>query len=86
MVKKNYNKFNKKQFKFKKSKNNNYFNKHNYYNNKKKKKPEKPKTTDYLYFNKKKKKGIFLKKPSFKNIKYPFFFNLKLINESLKKK
>ena len=40
----------------------------------------------YLYKNKKLKKGIFLKKPKFNGILYPFFLNLKLINEYLKKK
>lgn len=40
----------------------------------------------YLYKNKKLKKGIFLKKPKFNEIIYPFFLNLKLINEYLKKK
>lgn len=39
----------------------------------------------YLYQNKKLKKGIFLKKPRFKEILYPFFLNLKLVNEYLKK-
>ena len=40
----------------------------------------------YIYKNKKLKKGIFLKKPKFNEILYPFFLNLKLINEYLKKK
>ncbi len=40
----------------------------------------------YLYKNKKLKKGVFLKKPKFNEIMYPFFLNLKLINEYLKKK
>lgn len=40
----------------------------------------------YLYKNKKLKKGIFLKKPKFNEIIYPFFLNLKLVNEYLKKK
>jgi hypothetical protein len=40
----------------------------------------------YLYKNKKLKKGIFLKKPKFNEIMYPFFLNLKLVNEYLKKK
>lgn len=40
----------------------------------------------YLYKNKKLKKGIFLKKPKFNEIMYPFLFNLKLVNEYLKKK
>jgi hypothetical protein len=39
----------------------------------------------YLYKNKKLKKGIFLKKPKFNEILYPFFLNLKLVNEYLKK-
>ncbi len=40
----------------------------------------------YLYKNKKLKKGVFLKKPKFNEIMYPFFLNLKLVNEYLKKK
>ncbi len=39
----------------------------------------------YLYKNKKLKKGVFLKKPKFNEILYPFFLNMKLINEYLKK-
>lgn len=39
----------------------------------------------YLYKNKKLKKGIFLKKPKFKEILYPIFLNLKLVNQYLKK-
>jgi len=54
--------------------------------NQKKKQPEKPKITNYLYVHKKLKKGVFLKKPSFNDIIYPFSLNLKLINEYLKKK
>ncbi len=42
--------------------------------------------TTYLYKNKKLKKGVFLKKPTYKKILYPFFLNLKLVNEYLKKK
>lgn len=45
-----------------------------------------PKIVNYLHFNKKLKQGIFLKKPSFNEIKYPFHLNLKLINEYIKKK
>ena len=58
------------------------------YNNliQKKKQPEKPKIKNYLYVHKKLKKGVFLKKPSFNDIIYPFSLNLKLINEYLKKK
>lgn len=41
---------------------------------------------NYLYKNKNLKKGIFLKKPKFNEILYPFFLNMKLINEYLKKK
>ena len=68
-------------------KNNNYFKKKTYNNNViQKKKPEKPKITNYLYVHKKLKKGVFLKKPSFNDIIYPFSLNLKLINEYLKKK
>ena len=69
--------------------NNKYFKKKTYNNNniiQKKKQPEKPKITNYLYVHKKLKKGVFLKKPSFNDIIYPFSLNLKLINEYLKKK
>ena len=41
---------------------------------------------NYLYKNKKLKKSVFLKKPKFNEILYPFFLNLKLVNEYLKKK
>ncbi len=44
------------------------------------------KFTNYLHTNKKLKQGIFLKKPTFNDIIYPFSLNLKLINEYLKKK
>lgn len=69
-------------------KNNKYYKKKTYNNNiiQKKKQPEKPKITNYLYVHKKLKKGVFLKKPSFNDIIYPFSLNLKLINEYLKKK
>nr|ACZ44430.1 orf86 [Globisporangium ultimum]ACZ44485.1 orf86 [Globisporangium ultimum] len=68
-------------------KNNKYLKKKTYNNNViQKKKPEKPKITNYLYVHKKLKKGVFLKKPSFNDIVYPFSLNLKLINEYLKKK
>jgi hypothetical protein len=40
----------------------------------------------YLYKTKKLKKGIFLKRPRFNEIMYPFYLNLKLVNEYLKKK
>jgi hypothetical protein len=69
--------------------NNKYYKKKTYNKNniiKKKKRPEKPKITNYLYVHKKLKKGVFLKKPSFNDIIYPFSLNLKLINEYLKKK
>ena len=49
-------------------------------------KKKKPKTTNYLHSNKKLKQGIFLKKPSFNEIIYPFPLNITLINEYLKKK
>jgi hypothetical protein len=53
----------------------------------KKEKIEKKKIkNNYLYKNKKLKKGIILKKPKFNEILYPFFLNLKLVNEYLKKK
>jgi hypothetical protein len=69
--------------------NNKYYKKKTYNNNniiQKKKQSEKPKITNYLYVHKKLKKGVFLKKPSFNDIIYPFSLNLKLINEYLKKK
>lgn len=45
----------------------------------------KKKVNNYLYFiNKKTKKGVFLKKPTPKEILYPFFFNTKLIYEYFK--
>ena len=69
--------------------NNKYYKKKTYNNkniNQKKKQPEKPKITNYLYVHKKLKKGVFLKKPSFNDIIYPFSLNLKLINKYLKKK
>lgn len=50
------------------------------------KKPNKNSQNNYLYKNKKLKKGVFLKKPKFNEIMYPFFLNLKLVNEYLKKK
>jgi len=50
------------------------------------KKKRKTKTTNYLYKNNKLNKGIFLKSPLLKDIKYPIPFNLKLINESFKNK
>nr|YP_010394260.1 Ymf100 [Phytophthora colocasiae]DAZ88268.1 TPA_asm: Ymf100 [Phytophthora colocasiae]DAZ88779.1 TPA_asm: Ymf100 [Phytophthora colocasiae] len=50
------------------------------------KRPLKPLTTAYLHRNKKIKTGIFFKEPTFKTILYPFYLNLKLINEYLKKK
>lgn len=64
--------------------NNNYL---TYLKNKKNKeeKLKKNQITNYLYINKKLKKGIFFKKPSFNEIKYPIKFNFKLINEFLKK-
>ena len=76
--------YNKKKFK---TKNKNYsYKKNNIYYILGEKKPKKPLTTAYLHRNKKIKTGIFFKKPSFKAILYPFYLNLKLINEYLKKK
>ncbi len=49
-------------------------------------KKNKSKITNYLHVNSILKQGIFLKKPSFNEIIYPFSLNLKLINEYLKKK
>jgi hypothetical protein len=79
---------NKKNKKLNQQFNNKYYKKKIYNNNiiQKKKQPEKPKITNYLYVHKKLKKGVFLKKPSFNDIIYPFSLNLKLINEYLKKK
>lgn len=79
---------NKKNKNLNKQFNNKYYKKKTYNNNiiQKKKQPEKPKITNYLYVHKKLKKGVFLKKPSFNDIIYPFSLNLKLINEYLKKK
>ena len=42
--------------------------------------------TSYLHSNLKTKKGVFLRKPFFDDIKYPFSLNLNLINEYIKKK
>ncbi len=43
-------------------------------------------SNNYLYKNKKLKKGVFLKKPKFREILYPFLLNLKLVHQYLKKK
>nr|YP_010394772.1 Ymf100 [Phytophthora tubulina]DAZ89209.1 TPA_asm: Ymf100 [Phytophthora tubulina] len=95
-IKKNYQKnkkFNKQHFNRKNNKypyfykrNNKYSYKNNIYYLLGEKKPLKPLTTAYLHRNKKIKTGIFFKKPTFKAILYPFYLNLKLINEYLKKK
>nr|YP_010118090.1 ymf100 [Phytophthora palmivora]QPN54140.1 ymf100 [Phytophthora palmivora] len=90
---------NKKNYQKNKKFNKQYFNRKNnkypYFNKKNKnniyyllgeKKPSKPLTTAYLHRNKKIKTGIFFKKPTFKTILYPFYLNLKLVNEYLKKK
>ncbi len=53
---------------------------------KKDNKTNKNSQNNYLYKNKKLKKGVFLKQPKFNEIMYPFFLNLKLVNEYLKKK
>nr|YP_010394576.1 Ymf100 [Phytophthora podocarpi]DAZ88623.1 TPA_asm: Ymf100 [Phytophthora podocarpi] len=91
--KKNFNKqyFNKKNNKYpyyykRNSNKYSYKNKNNIYYFLGEKKPAKPLTTAYLQRNKKKKIGIFFKKPTFKTVLYPFYLNLKLINEYLKKK
>nr|YP_010394537.1 Ymf100 [Phytophthora pluvialis]UXG56192.1 hypothetical protein [Phytophthora pluvialis]DAZ88584.1 TPA_asm: Ymf100 [Phytophthora pluvialis]DAZ88974.1 TPA_asm: Ymf100 [Phytophthora pluvialis] len=94
---KNYQKKNKfnKQFYQKKNNRYSYQKKNNRYFYQKKnsiyyllgeKKPLKPLITSYLHKNKKIKTGIFFKEPTFKTILYPFYLNLKLINEYLKKK
>lgn len=63
-----------------------YKNKNNIYYLLGEKRPLKPLTTTYLHRNKKIKTGIFFKEPTFKSILYPFYLNMKLINEYLKKK
>lgn len=81
-IEKNRSSFNKKNpLKHKK-----YFNQFNKVNRMALLKKKKPKITNYLHTNSTLKKGIFLKKPSFNEIVYPFSLNLKLINEYLKKK
>ena len=67
-------------------KNKKFLDKNNIYYLLGEKKPSKPLITEYLHRIKKKRTGIFFKKPSLKNILYPFHLNLKLINEYLKKK
>ena len=89
-IKKNNNRFNNKK------KNINQYSKNNKFDNnlyikmknyaKLKKENQKSKMTNYLYINSKIKKGVFLKKPSYNEVLYPFHLNLKLINEYLKKK
>nr|YP_010395007.1 Ymf100 [Phytophthora cambivora]DAZ89444.1 TPA_asm: Ymf100 [Phytophthora cambivora] len=88
-------KFNKQYFKkknnkypysFKRNNKYSYKNKNNIYYLLGEKRPSKPLTTTYLHRNKKIKTGIFFKQPTFKSILYPFYLNLKLINEYLKKK
>lgn len=89
-MKKNQKKFKKKNRYNKKKyiqyKTQNYYKKNNIYYILGEKKPKRPLTTAYLHRNKKLKTGIFFKKPAFKTIVYPFYLNLKLINEYLKKK
>lgn len=53
---------------------------------KKKKTQKKKSNIKYLYYNKKIKQGLFLKTPTYKELSYPFIFNLKLISQYLKKK
>ena len=90
---KNFKKYNKLNFNQKKKKypyfykkSKKFLHKNNIYYLLGEKKPSKPLITGYLHRIKKKRIGIFFKKPSFKNILYPFHLNLKLINEYLKKK
>lgn len=74
-------------YKYFKQKNRNYFyKKNNIYYILGEKKPLRPLITAYLHRNKKIKTGFFFTKPKFKTILYPFYLNLKLINEYLKKK
>nr|YP_010508043.1 hypothetical protein OF160_mgp09 [Phytophthora clandestina]UXG56385.1 hypothetical protein [Phytophthora clandestina] len=77
---------NKNSYSYKKYNKNSYKNKNNIYYILGEKRPSKPLTTAYLHRNKKIKTGIFFKKPTFKTVLYPFYLNLKLINEYLKKK
>nr|YP_004564337.1 orf100 [Phytophthora andina]ADK76285.1 orf100 [Phytophthora andina] len=77
---------NKYSYSYKKYNKNSYKNKNNIYYILGEKRPLRPLTTAYLHRNKKIKKGIFFKEPTFKTILYPFYLNLKLINEYLKKK
>nr|YP_004564271.1 orf100 [Phytophthora phaseoli]ADK76245.1 orf100 [Phytophthora phaseoli] len=77
---------NKYSYSYKKYNKNSYKNKNNIYYILGEKRPLRPLTTAYLHRNKKKKTGIFFKEPTFKTILYPFYLNLKLINEYLKKK
>lgn len=80
-----YNKnFNYKYFKLKKK--NYFYKKNNIYYILGEKKPLRPLTTAYLHRNKKIKTGFFFSLPKFKTILYPFYLNLKLISEYLKKK
>nr|YP_010507889.1 hypothetical protein OF347_mgp05 [Phytophthora asparagi]UXG55999.1 hypothetical protein [Phytophthora asparagi] len=80
------NKNNKYQYFYKRNNKFSYKNKNNIYYILGEQKPLRPLITTYLHRNKKIKTGIFFKKPSFKSVLYPFYLNLKLINEYLKKK
>lgn len=53
---------------------------------KKEKKKKKKSKIKYLYYNKRLKQGVFLKTPTYKELSYPFSFNLKLISQYLYKK
>ena len=82
---KNYNK-NYNKYYFKRRYKNYFYKKNDVYYLLGEKKPERPLIPAHLHRNKKIKKGMFFKKPTFKTIHYPFYLNLKLINEYLKKK
>jgi hypothetical protein len=43
------------------------------------------KISNYLIINKKIRKGVFLKKPTYREVMYPVYLNLKLVNEFLKR-
>ena len=44
------------------------------------------KSIEYLHSNKKLKQAVILNQITFKDVRYPFYLNLKLINEFLRKK
>lgn len=66
--------------------NKNIFKYSNIFKNNSKKKKKRKSNIKYLYYNRKLKTGLFLKKPVFKELAYPFLFNFKLISQFLNKK